>query len=326
MKQSDLQLLALKVLERNKLWNKSGTNHKNSETNHGTKNVLEKNLPLLAAAKKLLERRIKPIINKKNNINNIGPNSCSTFSVSREWNSGTNSKNVVSLVEQKVDELFKNGKFLPMEQTQHLNLPEPWQLTLTNALTRSCPAKISSNKWGAIIKQLQLWIEQPEQLQEIIAKDWSLKNIFGCHLTHPLIRYDCMGLLMLIQNKTIIEVSSDWITLKTKSGAIQTHKRPLLPLPEQTTLDLLPDDTDLSPKDNVKTQQKHIYSEENYYSLEKEKELSYKTAGISEPEAQMKVLNDVYFKFIENKGLRLGDNEARDFIQSIEKLYPLLFE
>lgn len=137
-----------------------------------------------------------------------------------------------------------------------------------------------------------------------------------------------MGLLMLVDGKTIVKISSEWITLKTKSGAIQTHKRPLLllPLAEQTTLELFPDDADLSPKDNATTQQKHINSEEYYYSLAKEKALSYKTVRLSEPEAQWKVLNDVYFKFIENKVLQSEDNEARDFIQSIEKLYPLLFE
>ena len=119
------------------------------------------------------------------------------------------------------------------QQIQQLSIPESWKLALANTLDGSQPSKVNNDRWQAIINQIHLWINQDlTQLQKIINDGWTIQDIFGCHKHCPEQRTDHMGLLMLIQGKTIERVNMGAIALKTSSGVEQCFYKNILISPE----------------------------------------------------------------------------------------------
>jgi len=102
-------------------------------------------------------------------------------------------------------------------------LPELWKFALHQTIARNKPSTVSSDKWHTIITQINLWLNNNlMQLKEIIAKGWTLQEIFSCHKISPQRRYDNFGLLMLLNNNdTIEQITVNNITIKTASGVIQ---------------------------------------------------------------------------------------------------------
>ncbi len=117
------------------------------------------------------------------------------------------------------------------------DLPLVWQLALAKTLNRPRPSKIIEDKWFAIIAQIHQWLNQDiGQLKKIIADGWTIQDIFGCHYANPQ-RLDHMGLLLLLQDKTIERVNMGAITLKTSAGAMQCfYKRLPNSSPEGTLI------------------------------------------------------------------------------------------
>ena len=112
-------------------------------------------------------------------------------------------------------------------------LPIGWSDAIKHTIQRKRPEKITEQKWQAIINQIYLWINKDLiQLQKIINDGWVIQDIFGCHKRCPEQRTDHMGLLMLIQGKTIERVNMGTIALKTSSGAEQCFYKNILNSPE----------------------------------------------------------------------------------------------
>jgi len=54
---------------------------------------------------------------------------------------------------------------------------------------------------------------------------WSLFDLFGCHPTAPLSRFDLMGLVVLLDGNRIVAVSEHTAAIETKLGARQSFRR-----------------------------------------------------------------------------------------------------
>lgn len=112
-------------------------------------------------------------------------------------------------------------------------LPIGWSDAIKHTIQRKRHEKITEQKWQAIINQIYLWINKDlTQLQKIIKDGWTIQDIFGCHKRCPEQRTDHMGLLMLIQGKTIERVNMVAIVLKTSSGVGQCFYKNILYSPE----------------------------------------------------------------------------------------------
>lgn len=112
------------------------------------------------------------------------------------------------------------------EQIQHLPLPALWKFVLVKVLTKPRPSAINEGKWNAIIAQIHLWFgSDVEQLQEIIQKGWTIQEIFGCHILSLQCSYDGIGLLLLMQGKTIDQIKSNEIILKNSSGGMEVFRK-----------------------------------------------------------------------------------------------------
>jgi hypothetical protein len=135
------------------------------------------------------------------------------------------------------------GEILSHINKNTLKLPSPFAETLATLSTRNKPKCISQKKWDQILLSLSgLLSGDTPWLYQIIDEGWGVTDVFGCHPTNPQDRVDCMGLLLLLKDREVIKVSRDCFALKTKYGATQSYRHPLAPSPEQTTLDLLPEE------------------------------------------------------------------------------------
>ena len=218
----------------------SGTEPKNSVPQGGTEAVFEGPSLLLEAAKKCLERQRKTDFSKQDNGYLPYGQSCSAFSGDR--NSEAAIQNAVpvgstnTILWGNINETVVNPSIC-YKSLEEAKIPTIWQEPLKHTIQRKRPEKITEQKWQAIIDQIYLWINKDLiQLQKIINDGWMIQDIFGCHKRCPEQRTDHMGLLMLIQGKTIERVNMGAIALKTSSGAEQCVYKNILNSPEAALL------------------------------------------------------------------------------------------
>ena len=65
---------------------------------------------------------------------------------------------------------------------------------------------------------------------EAICCGWDTLDVFGCHQEAPAARFDCMGLVMLLNRCEILAIDERGADLVTASGARQRFRRRPLPL------------------------------------------------------------------------------------------------
>jgi hypothetical protein len=60
---------------------------------------------------------------------------------------------------------------------------------------------------------------------QLAAMGWTTTDVFGVHPEAPLARYDYAGLLSLLPGCEVAAVTAEAVTLRTRSGAVQTFRR-----------------------------------------------------------------------------------------------------
>ena len=90
--------------------------------------------------------------------------------------------------------------------------------------TRGKPKEIREPRWNAIVRRLGVLVdEENHHLLKMIEYGWSLQDVFGCHQFAPEMRFDSMGLLMLLTNSRIAEVHPERALLKSRSGQTMSY-------------------------------------------------------------------------------------------------------
>ena len=90
--------------------------------------------------------------------------------------------------------------------------------------TRGKPKQIRESRWNAIVRRLGVLVdEENHHLLKMIEYGWSLQDVFGCHQFAPEMRFDSMGLLMLLTNSRIAEVHPERALLKSRSGQTMSY-------------------------------------------------------------------------------------------------------
>jgi hypothetical protein len=78
-------------------------------------------------------------------------------------------------------------------------------------------------RWHQIINDGGLFLDQwAHQAAEL---GWTALDVFGVNPAAPLVRYDGMGLVPLIQGCRVISIAADSAQIKTSSGNTQTYSR-----------------------------------------------------------------------------------------------------
>jgi hypothetical protein len=98
-------------------------------------------------------------------------------------------------------------------------------------LERRCPNFVVPTRWQQAVKDgrrfLSRWSDQAEAL------GWTPADLFGLHEPlaepHPsysrLSRYDCTGLVWLLDGRSVVALTAETATIKAHSGSILTYRR-----------------------------------------------------------------------------------------------------
>ena len=109
-----------------------------------------------------------------------------------------------------------------------MNLPFEWAEAVVKLRSIKKPQLIPQSSWLEIKAACtQLYADDFALLKLIINNDWSLEDIYGCNKAAPLVRVDCMGLLLLLhQGDEVVGVNKKHIKILRRSGKVNyLHRR-----------------------------------------------------------------------------------------------------
>ncbi len=115
------------------------------------------------------------------------------------------------------------GSFVE-EKYQCVDFADSFADAIEMTRTRGKPKQIREPRWNAIVHRLGVLVdEENHHLLKMIEYGWSLQDVFGCHQFAPEMRFDSMGLLMLLTNSRIAEVHPERALVKSRSGQTMSY-------------------------------------------------------------------------------------------------------
>jgi hypothetical protein len=95
-------------------------------------------------------------------------------------------------------------------------------------LERRCPDFVPSARWQQAVKDGQRFLSQWGGQAEALG--WTVGDLFGLHgpppQPHPsyrqLSRYDCTGLVWLLDGRSVVALTAEAATIKTPGGSVLT--------------------------------------------------------------------------------------------------------
>jgi hypothetical protein len=126
-----------------------------------------------------------------------------------------------------------DGGFVSFVSTQGAGFSKfqaPYSRTLS-ALESGCPDLVPVARWQLALDDARVflarWGEQAEAL------GWTAKDLFGLHTPpekpHPsysrLSRYDCTGLIWLLQSRPVVSITEATAAIENPTGAITIYRR-----------------------------------------------------------------------------------------------------
>ena len=107
-------------------------------------------------------------------------------------------------------------------------LPPEWLEGYAALCTMPPPSGFSPERWRRVVDAAGTFLDRWGA--EAIRCGWSDLDVFGCHDTAPTARFDCMGLMLLLDRCEIVAIDQDGADLVSASSARQRfYRRPLPP-------------------------------------------------------------------------------------------------
>ena len=118
----------------------------------------------------------------------------------------------------------------PNTMASDLQIPLEWAEAFCKLRQFNRPCNIPMADWLRIqYNAISLHKKQQKMLRTIIARGWSLLDIYGCFSLAPIRRFEYMGLLIMKnQQERIVSVSDDCIKLQRKGGSVMGFYKPLV--------------------------------------------------------------------------------------------------
>jgi len=124
----------------------------------------------------------------------------------------------VELPLESTELVYKPARILASD----MNLPFEWAEAVVKLRSIERPQIIPQSSWVEIKSaRTQLYTDDFALLKLIINNDWSLEDIYGCNKPAPLVRVDCMGLLLLLhQGDKVVGVNKERIKILRRSEKV----------------------------------------------------------------------------------------------------------
>ena len=103
-----------------------------------------------------------------------------------------------------------------------------WSEAYALLCTMTAPTGFSQPRWHRIIDATDRFLGR--WAHEAIRCGWTNLDVFGCHPDRPTARFDCMGLVLLLDRSEVVGIDPDGADLMTVTGARQRFYRRPLPL------------------------------------------------------------------------------------------------
>jgi hypothetical protein len=107
-------------------------------------------------------------------------------------------------------------------------VPRRWAEGYAALASMPAPIGFSSERWARIVDAAGAFLDH--WAAKAIACGWSDLDVFGCDPERPDARFDCMGLVLLLDRCEIIGIDEDGADLVTETGTRQRYRRRPLPV------------------------------------------------------------------------------------------------
>jgi hypothetical protein len=130
------------------------------------------------------------------------------------------------------DKTYDNGCENMQERNQPSRFGRIGRLCRTlSELERRCPDQVEPRRWQQAIEDGRRFLAQWGEQAEILG--WTARDLFGLHEVPPnpspnyqrLSRYDCTGLIWLLQGQPVVALSDGTAAIKSISGSITTYRK-----------------------------------------------------------------------------------------------------
>jgi hypothetical protein len=143
-----------------------------------------------------------------------------------------NERNEISLCEPPPEGLLSFNSFLSSPETADSHV-EPdaarWREAFAGLISIPAPAGFSDNRWRRIIDATGAFLDR--WAETAIACGWTTLDVFGCDNAAPDRRFDCMGLVLLLDRCEVVGVDEHGADLVANPGGARQRfrRRPLPP-------------------------------------------------------------------------------------------------
>ncbi len=102
-------------------------------------------------------------------------------------------------------------------------VPETWTQGVADLLAMACPASCPEARWNVLREDsysfLRDWAARAHAL------NWTAHDLFGAHPESPLERFDCAGLILVLNGAAVVALSDSEATITRPNGALVTFRK-----------------------------------------------------------------------------------------------------
>ena len=102
-------------------------------------------------------------------------------------------------------------------------VPETWTQGVADLLAMPCPASCPAERWEALREDSYRFLRN--HAAQAHGLGWGEYNLFGVHPVKPWVRFDCMGLVPLLNGAKVVALSDTEAVIEKPSGARVTWRR-----------------------------------------------------------------------------------------------------
>ena len=107
--------------------------------------------------------------------------------------------------------------------THRAEIPAEWIAGVAALSNMTPPAGVSQERWATLIADaggfLEKWRAQPSRL------GWSTLDLFGANQVKPFVRVDGVGLIRLLDGRSVVALTEHEAVFECSTGSRQTYRR-----------------------------------------------------------------------------------------------------
>jgi hypothetical protein len=134
---------------------------------------------------------------------------------------------LIAELRQHKAELIELLRAAPDDIDERAGVPRSWAEGYAALCAMSPPSGFWPERWQRIVDAAGVFLDDWAEIA--IACGWTDLDVFGCDPVRPDARFDCMGLVLLLDRCVVVSVDEHGADLVMNTGARQRFRRRPLP-------------------------------------------------------------------------------------------------